>query len=119
MHETQFLWALLTTLFVETALLFLVVRRLLRPPGSLPGNGTILSAGIIGSTATLPYVWFVLPAFIGSFRPYVLTAEVLVIVAEAAIFMIILQFGPGRALAVSALCNAASFVVGEIIKRAG
>lgn len=119
MYETRFLVALLATLVIETALLFLVVRLLFRIPGSLLGNGLVLFTGILSSVATLPYVWFVLPAFIHSFRPYVLTAESLVLIVEAIIFSVLLRLNLARALAASAICNAASFVVGEIMKAGG
>jgi hypothetical protein len=118
-YETQFLIALLITLAVETGLLFLVIRVLFRMPDSVVGDGVVLTAGILASLITLPYVWFVLPAYIHTHRTYVLTAESLVLVAETVILMILLRLHPARALVASAICNGASFIVGEIIRAVG
>jgi hypothetical protein len=118
-YETQFLIALLITLAVETSLLLLVVRLMFRLPAAQLGSGVILFAGILASSATLPYVWFVVPAFIGSYRPFVVVSEGLVLVAETVMLMFILRLRIGRALAAAAICNVTSFAIGEIVKSAG
>jgi hypothetical protein len=79
-------------------------------------DGTILMAGILTSGATLPYVWFLIPAFVRSRVAYVLTAESFAVAVETAILWFVLKTSPALSLMLSVGSNAASFVVGQFLR---
>ncbi|TAN47898.1 MAG: hypothetical protein EPN21_16200 [Methylococcaceae bacterium] len=82
-------------------------------------GGTVLWAGVFPSMATLPYIWFVFPAFIGQRHLYIATSEVFAVVAEALIIATMLRLKPTVGLALSLAANAASFLLGILIKMDG
>ena len=75
----------------------------------------LVLVGILATTLTLPYLWFLLPAFIKSRLWYLLIGETSVVVIEALIFKLTLKISYKRAFLTSFACNAASFIVGLII----
>jgi hypothetical protein len=107
MYEQQFLVALAVTVTVETLCLFV----LLKEPRHL-----LLFTGIFSSCATLPYVWFVLPIFIEAHYLYVLSSEGIAVVLEGIIYCSVLRLPLKRALVVSLICNAASFLIGLLLR---
>ena len=111
LHEIRFFLALLTTWAVEIPILFVLI--LLDPREKIPFI-TVIFAGILCTTLTLPYLWFVLPAFINSpFLP--LIGEILVIIVEAAILNRMLGLTVSRSLAYSVIMNAVSYGLGYIL----
>jgi hypothetical protein len=115
MYEIRFLCALGLTIGVETLILFLAARnpwKTITPP--IP-TLTILLCGVLSSGLTLPYVWFVWPAFIKDFTLYAVLSETFAIVAETGIFVSILRISPQTAFGLSVLCNACSVGVGKLL----
>ena len=112
-YELLFLAALLITVAVETLVLYLVLRRLFKR-NKLPAK-LIIFAGVFCSFATLPYAWFVLPAFIRPYSLIVPAAEISVALAEALMLWFILKISAKEALIASFLCNAASFAFGLLL----
>jgi hypothetical protein len=108
-YETQFLFALVMTWLVEIPLLCFSVRTVLKR-NDVPAI-RIIFAGILASALTLPYLWFVLPPYIGT-TYYLLIGELFVIAVESVILNQILRIRPGLSIALSAVMNTASFVVG-------
>lgn len=113
-YEIDFLRAWATTIAVETAVLWAALR--LRPgKGPLPSLPRILGAGLLCSSATLPWLWFVLPAFVASRGAYLGIGETGVALAEAAILAGMLPATWPRALALSLACNGMSWGLGALL----
>ncbi len=110
--ESLFLAALLFTIAVETGMLFLVLRFLLKIKERKIPLMLIIFSGIFASFATLPYVWFVFPAFIRDYFLYVAAGEISVVFIEAAIYFFILKISKRNAFFISLVCNTASFFLG-------
>jgi len=110
-YEELFIAALLFTILIETAMLLLMLR-VLKIKRDLK---ELLFAGILASSATLPYLWFVLPSFISPYSFYVAAGEILVILFEALIYAQILKLEMRIALIVSFACNLISFLMGIML----
>ncbi len=112
--ESLFLAALTATLLVELVTLAIIVR--LFCAGQQVRLGRVLTTGVLASCATLPYLWFILPGFLNG-PLYVPVGEMAVTATEAGIIGFVLGIGMFRSLLVSALCNTASFLGGEMIMQ--
>jgi hypothetical protein len=103
--------AFATTLVVETVLLLVLFRR-------RAAWWRAAVAGLVGSGATHPVVWFVLPPLFDAYEPYLVVAESFAVLAEAAVILAILRPRPWYlALAASAATNAASFAIGMFVRH--
>ncbi len=113
----MFLRALAMTVAIETAVLWGLTRftkGVFSQGEPAPKTGRVLAIGVLCSSATLPYLWFILPAW--THNPNVLMAigEPAVTSVEAGIMMLALPAKPARALALSFACNLISFLAGRI-----
>jgi hypothetical protein len=109
----DFLKALMLTILIESLILFIIFNTWLK---AFPvSNNRLLFTGIICSFATLPYVWFVLPVFIKPQLPYVIVAELSVMIIEAFIIRNLMDLQLRKALFASVLCNVCSFIIGLLI----
>ncbi|WP_053004307.1 hypothetical protein [Flavobacterium sp. ABG] len=109
----NFLKVLLLTVFIETILLFLLFKTKYKTLQI--ENKLLLLTGVTTSFLTLPYVWFVFPAFIQSRIPYILYSECFAIVIESVLIYKLLKIEYKKALLVSILCNGISFLIGLIL----
>jgi hypothetical protein len=78
------------------------------------------AAGAACSCVTHPLLWFVWPIFFHSYRPYVISGELIVGVVEAFIFYFLAR--PGNlawAFSASFLANAASYGGGTLMHSLG
>ncbi len=116
LYVKAFLRALLLTDAVETLALFLLIRFWLRIGRQELSNSLLLFAGIFCSATTLPYLWFVLNKFITRPNLVIAIGEPLIVLVEAVFYYFVLRIGAQRSLAVSFVCNLASFAVGLLIK---
>jgi hypothetical protein len=115
LYEIQFLEAWLSTVAIETLVLCLVVRLWFKIQNRVLSNALLFFAGLFCSSATLPYLWFVLPRFL---RPYTLLAvggELLIVLTEAVFYYFVLKLGVRRSLLVSLVCNVASILGGLLL----
>jgi hypothetical protein len=104
--------SLLATIVLEVSvLLFLVTIFKNEKPLS---SGRILAAGILASSATLPYVWFVIPETVPNLNSIYL-GEILAIIAEGEIYVLTLGLSRPRALTYSFVCNAISYSASPIV----
>jgi hypothetical protein len=110
-YEGMFLQALSMTVAIETATLW-GLTRLFRRGGPVPSTGRVLAVGALCSSATLPYLWFVLPAWVMDRNALMAIGEPAVTLAETGILALALPVSPGRALALSFACNLVSFLIG-------
>jgi hypothetical protein len=121
-YAAQFLLALIITVAVETAVLFLFVRDIFKLSEKKLSNRLLIFFGFLASFATIPYLWFVVPSIFynqlsSALGIYiVLAAEVMISIFEASIYYFGLNLGAKRSLIVSFACNAFSFLIGRIIQ---
>ena len=109
LYETHFLISLCVTWLVEVPLLVLLVRFVAGGRACSPTR--IAGTGLLASALTLPYLWFVLPAFVDA-AYWPLAGELLAVAAEAAVFFLLLRVKPAAAVLLSLALNAASFALG-------
>ena len=114
-YEAEFLLALTLTLAIEGIALFLFIRCYLKIGKAKLPDSQVLFSALIASSLTLPYLWFVIPAFVFSYGAAVLVGEILVVLAEAAIYHFTLKLDWRKALLASFACNCASFLLGLAI----
>jgi hypothetical protein len=108
-YTNQFLVALGFTCIVE-ALLLLVISKLFKLAHDGITSGKVLATGVFASFATLPYVWYVIPAiFYGSHQTSIVVAEVFIMIVEAVFYYFALRFNARTAFATSAFLNLVSW----------
>jgi hypothetical protein len=107
-YEQLFLRALALTLIVEVPVVFLLVKYWLKKSAYVD----IVFSGIIASSLTLPYFWFVLPVYIFEKNLYNIAGEILIIIVESLIYWRFLKLKFGQALFVSLVANLASILIG-------
>ena len=110
-YEQLFLYALLITLISEVFVVFFILRYKYKNYN----NSDIVFAGIISSTLTLPYFWFILPEFITDRIIYIIVGESAIILIEAFIYFYLLKLKFSQALIVSLIANIASILIGLIV----
>ena len=105
--------AFLLTLAVEVPIAVFLLRR--TEPNLLRAAALVVFANLI----THPMVWFVwTQVFLIGTPEYVIAAETWAIVAEAAFYAIVVRgLGPGRAILIAVVANAASFAVGRVVAQ--
>lgn len=115
-YEHLFLQALGLTMACEV-LVALVLR--LHPAAGLKNYSLVrlllLVAG--ASLLTLPYLWFLLPAFLQDRTLYVLLGELAVFLVETVYYRLTLQLSWGRAALLAFVTNLFSWGAGEIWNR--
>ena len=97
------------TVVLETIVLWLSLRVLIKKMA--PSTNKIIFAGVLASSATFPYLWFVVPWFTTG-ALYVPIGELIVTVAEAVILVWILNLTVRDGVLVSVLCNGVSLFLG-------
>jgi len=113
----NFLYALGLTVCTETVVLFLLVRLLFKYSREKFTNITLIFAGVLASTTTLPYLWFALPEFIHTRMGLLIYGEPGVVIIEALIYRQFLRIKWQEALLVSTACNIISVVMGYYLIR--
>jgi hypothetical protein len=109
--ETLFLLALITTWAIEIPILVVLVRCIFRENNL--SMARIISVGALCTVLTLPYLWFVLPAYLDVY--YIPIGELLVILAETLILNKVLGLNPKIALICSLIMNCASYFLGSFL----
>ncbi len=112
-YEQQFLFALLLTLIIEIPVAILLVKALYKRREIKIAK--IILIGFIASALTLPYLWFILPAYISNRTLYIWLGEASVILVESIIYYRFLKLRLLDAGVVSLVANVASVVVGLVL----
>lgn len=112
-YEIIFLKALVYSISIETAVLFLLIKTIFIK-ARLP-NAVILFAGILATFATLPYLWFVLPRLISNKYVYITIGELFAVIIESLVYYYIFRIKYSYSLFISAICNFCSFLAGLVI----
>ena len=112
-YEWLFLKSLALTIFIETFVIVLYFRLVLKQKEIEIHR--LLITGFIASFATLPYLWFVFPHYIDQKMWYVIIGESFAVSMEAIIIGAILRIKFIQSLLCSLTCNMISFLSGLII----
>jgi hypothetical protein len=110
--DVRFLVSLAITVVVETCVIVCCIRFIFKITSLQLPLHRCLFAGFFASFATLPYLWFVLPAFVHSYPVQVTAGESGVFVIEAAAYMFLLDLPLRRTVVLSFLANLASVIAG-------
>lgn len=114
-YEFNFLTALALTIIIECLTAAALKKLLGRRLGIDKTSYVALTAfAALASALTLPYVWFVLPAFVEHGLTYTLVAEISVTIIEAAFYRFTLKTTVLAALILSVILNFASYIFGKI-----
>jgi len=113
LYEQRFLLALFLTLLAEVPVVFFLVKYFLKYKDIK--ISTIVFVGVLASVLTIPYLWFVLPAFVSNRIVYLILGESLVILVEAIIYFKFLKLKLSDAFIVSLIANGASIILGYLI----
>jgi hypothetical protein len=112
-YESQFLTALAFTVLIETVVIFFAIRRLLNLRGPTPAQ--IVYAGLVANVSSLPYLWFVLPAYLRNYSWYLVVGELGVVLWEAVFYWMYLSLRFREAATLSVSANFASFLFGLVL----
>jgi hypothetical protein len=107
-YEMNFLKALLLTICIETAVLFILFTLFFKSPDIK--RYLLILTGILTSFSTLPYLWFILPLFIKTRLSYSFISEVIAILIESVIIFGLLKASYKKSLIASITCNTTSFL---------
>ena len=113
-YEQHFLLALLVTECVEIPIAVFLVRRLYKYREL--SLSRIAAVAFVASALTLPYFWFILPAFIINRAWYIFGGESLIIAVEAVIYNKLLGLRPSQAVALSLAANISSALLGSALQ---
>ncbi len=109
--EQRFLISLFFTLVIELPIVFVLIRYFFKYKSLTISK--ILFTSLIATALTLPYLWFVLPIFMGNNRVlYIIIGEALVILIEAIIYNQYLRLKFYESFAVSLIANISSVLFG-------
>jgi hypothetical protein len=115
LFELRFVISLLITVIVETIVIVCCIRFFFKITSrQLPMHRCVF-AGFFASFATLPYLWFVLPAFVHPYPLLVTTGEAGVFIVEAMAYVFLLNLPFRKTVVLSALANSASIIVGLVV----
>ncbi len=112
-YELLFFKSLLLTVFIETVVLCVFFRLVIKLENT--SITRLIATGIIASTTTLPYLWFILPNYIDQRIWYVICGESFAILLETFIIGVILRVNFLKSFLSSLTCNMISFLTGLII----
>ncbi len=113
-YEISFLQALAVTIGTETILGIILMKLFPRYFSKKSGWQTVLTLAA-ASFMTLPYVWFLWPAFIRERNWYVISSECWVVLVEALFYFWSLKLKPSRAIIFSLILNAFSVFIGLLL----
>ena len=112
----KFLFALFTTIIIETITLFIIAKIFRKE--NLISNKKLFLYWIVPSIVTLPFLWFIVPFFLGDGIKYLVIWELLVSLLEAIILKYWLKISRKRAILASVICNLCSYLIGILISYA-
>ncbi|ATU09313.1 hypothetical protein BKM01_08450 [Methanohalophilus portucalensis] len=80
-------------------------------------DSLLFSCAICATALTLPYLWFIFPAIIGSYCWLILAGEGIVILVETWIYFVFLKLDLDESLLISICCNLASVFAGFLLGK--
>lgn len=112
LYEQKFLFSLLLTLIVEIPIAIFLIKFFYKQKDIKISK--IIFVGFIASALTLPYFWFVLPAYITDRFLFMLYGEMIIVCTEMVIYYQLLKLKLKRSFIVSLITNIMSILVGLI-----
>ncbi len=109
-YEQKFLFSLLLTLIVEIPIAVFLIKYFYKHKEIKISK--IVSIGFVASVLTLPYFWFVLPAYISNREIYIVGGEFIIVLIEATIYNQLLKIKLSEAFVVSLITNIVSIFFG-------
>jgi hypothetical protein len=113
-YEIDFLRSLFLSLCLEGLVLFSLIELPFFAEIGIK-RVKIVGFGIFATCATLPYLWFVLPAFIHNRLAYHIIGEISVVLLESVIYYILVDSNYKKLLLISLICNTTSYAIGLLI----
>lgn len=114
-YELDFLLSLVLSLSLELATLLVLARFSYFQDFIQKGTLFLIFTGTIATSLTLPYLWFVLPAFFTERWTYLLFGEIAVTILESLVFMHLLERSFIKAFLASVICNSFSYSFGLLL----
>lgn len=116
-YEVRFLQALALTVAVEGCVIIALVRLLPAIRRYAPSLLKTIAAGTVPSMATLPYLWFVVPAFIKTYTAQSIAGEIGVFAVEIVIIRLLVNLPLRWCTLLSLAANGASILAGLVAFR--
>ena len=114
----NFLSSAVFTIVVETAVLFFLLRFVIKNKDI--NSGKVIFAGFFASLATIPYVWFVFPYILEWPRKTsLLFSEPFAFIIEAIFYKGFLKIDTKTSLILSLVCNLSSYFLGPFLRSQG
>lgn len=110
LYEQKFSFSLFLTLIVEIPIAVFLVKYLYKYEEIKISK--IVSIGFVASALTLPYFWFVLPAYISNKGAYIFSGEFVIVLIEAMIYNQLLKVKLSEAFTMSLIANIVSIFFG-------
>lgn len=110
--EYRFLFSLFISLLIEVPILLWLLKNEKRF-----GFTNRVLLGSIATITTIPFVWFVFPAFISSWLISLILAELFVFGIEALFYKLVFRITFKKASIVSIICNVSSLIGGYLFQR--
>lgn len=114
-YEVSFLKALATTISIECLIAYIVLTFSNLKQIKQFGTYTILLVCVLATLTTLPYLWFVLPAFIKTSVLYHILGETMVVIIEFCIYALFLKSYYKQLFILAFVANLGSYLLGLYI----
>jgi len=116
-YTYRFLFALVFTIFIETIILWIFIRKIFKFKKGRFNNLNIIFAGIMTSFSTIPYVWYIFPILIyWSFKLSLILSEVFAFLVEAVFYRFYFDVKFKYSLLISFVCNLFSWGLGYLFE---
>lgn len=114
-YEISFLKALIVTLIIESLILLLILNFSHFRNLKKFGTRNLILVCLLATACTLPYLWFVIPAFIKIPTMYHVFGESLVVLLEFCIYALFIKTAYKKLFLLSFLCNLGSYLIGLLL----
>jgi hypothetical protein len=116
-YTYRFLFALVLTIFIESIILWIFIRKIFKFKDGRFSTSNIIFAGIMASFSTIPYVWYVFPILIyWSFKLSLILSEIFAILVEAIFYRFYFDMKFRYSLLISFVCNLSSWGLGYLFE---
>ena len=109
-YEQNFLFSLALTIAIEIPIVISVIKYLFKRKEIKISE--IIFVGVLASVITLPYFWFILPAFVSNRRECIVIGETMVIIVETIIYNRLLKLKFSESFIISLTANISSMLFG-------
>jgi hypothetical protein len=116
-YTYRFLFALVFTIFIETIILWIFIRKIFKFKDEKFSASNIIFAGIMASFSTISYVWYIFPILIyWSFKLSLILSEIFAILVEAVFYRFYFDVKFRYSLLISFVCNLFSWELGYLLE---